>query len=94
MNSSNSSWSETHTTFFDIDQNLYESFETTDLLAAVDLLDEVRGVLGDGPGWEPPELRTNLLNLHQLAIEDWQRRCPDEIDAPFVPAIAVQVVEL
>lgn len=50
-------------------QHLYENFETTDLLAAVDLLDEVRGVLGDGPNWEPPELRINLLNLHQLAMD-------------------------
>lgn len=50
-------------------QNLYENFETTNLLAAVDLLDEARGILGDGPGWEPPEMRTNLLNLHQLAMD-------------------------
>ena len=50
-------------------QNLYENFETTDLLAAVDLLDEVRGILGDRPGWKPPELRTNLLKLHQLAMD-------------------------
>ena len=50
-------------------QHLYENFETTDLLTAVDLIDEVRGVLGDGPNWEPPELRINLLKLHQLAMD-------------------------
>lgn len=50
-------------------QHLYENFETTDLLAAVDLLDTVRGVLGDGPHWEPPELRINLLQLHQKAMD-------------------------
>ena len=50
-------------------QHLYENFETTNLLAAVDALDGVRGVLGDGPNWEPPELRINLLKLHQLAMD-------------------------
>ncbi|WP_299492836.1 transposase [Acaryochloris sp. IP29b_bin.137] len=50
-------------------QHLYENFETTDLLAAVDHLDQVRGVLGDGPNWEPPEMRINLLKLHQLAMD-------------------------
>jgi hypothetical protein len=48
---------------------LYENFETTWLLAAVDQLDQVRGVLADGDHWEPPEIRTHLLKLHQLAME-------------------------
>ena len=48
---------------------LYENFETADLLAAVDRLDEVRGVLADGEHLEPPQLRTDLLRLHRLAME-------------------------
>lgn len=50
-------------------QNLYENFETTWLLEAVDHIDNARGYLGDGENWEPPQIRTDLLKLHQLAMD-------------------------
>ena len=50
-------------------QKLYENFETTWLLSAVDHLDAVRRHLADGDHWEPPEIRTDLLKLHQLAMD-------------------------
>lgn len=50
-------------------QHLYENFETSDLLTAVHLIDAARTSLGDGPNFEPPELRTNLLKLHQMAMD-------------------------
>jgi len=50
-------------------QKLYENFETTWLLSAVDHLDVVRGQLADGDHLEPPEIRTDLLKLHQLAMD-------------------------
>ena len=46
-----------------------DSIETRDILDIVDKVDEVRGVFGDGPNWEPPEVRTRLLLLHQLGME-------------------------
>jgi glutathionyl-hydroquinone reductase len=49
-------------------QHLYENFETTDLLRAVDVVDSLRDDLNDGEECRPPELRTNLLKLHQLAM--------------------------
>lgn len=49
-------------------QHLHENFETTDLLSAVDAVDVLRDDLNDGEGCRPPELRTNLLKLHQLAM--------------------------
>ena len=49
-------------------QHLYENFETTELLSAVDAVDCLRDDLNDGEGCRPPELRTNLLKLHELAI--------------------------
>ena len=49
-------------------QHLYENFETTWLLSAVDKLDEVRSILLDGENLEPPEIRTALLKLHGLAM--------------------------
>ena len=49
-------------------QHLYENFETTALLSAVDAVDSLRDDLNDGEGCRPPELRTNLLKLHELAM--------------------------
>ena len=49
-------------------QHLYENFETTELLSAVDAVDSLRDDLNDGECFRPPELRTNLLKLHELAM--------------------------
>jgi len=50
-------------------QKLNENFETHWLLEAVDLVDNLRGHLGDGEHFQPPEIRSNLLKLHGLAME-------------------------
>ena len=50
-------------------QNLHENFETTWLLDAVKHIDEARRHLGDGENWEPLEIRTDLLKLHQIAMD-------------------------
>ena len=50
-------------------QNLYDNFETTWLLKAVDQIDKVRGHLADGSNCEPPQIRTDLLKLHQLSMD-------------------------
>ena len=44
-----------------------EHFETHSLLRAVDAVDELRDDLNDGEYAAPPQLRTDLLKLHQLA---------------------------
>ena len=49
-------------------QNLYENFDTYLLLDAVDHIDSLRVHLGDGEFYEPPEIRTNMLKLHGLAM--------------------------
>lgn len=43
-------------------------FDTTALLRAVDDVDAMREHL-DGDGYAPPEIRNELLRLHQLAME-------------------------
>jgi hypothetical protein len=43
-------------------------FETISLLGAVDAVDILRGGLSDDEDGHPPELRTDLLKLHQLAM--------------------------
>lgn len=45
-----------------------ENFDTTTLLRAVDAVDELRDDLNDGEDGSPPQLRTDLLKLHQLAM--------------------------
>ena len=45
-----------------------ENFETSALLRAVDAVDDLRNHLNDGEGGSPPQLRTDLLRLHQLAM--------------------------
>ncbi len=45
-----------------------ENFDATALLRAVDAVDELRGELNDGEDGGPPQLRADLLKLHQLAM--------------------------
>jgi hypothetical protein len=45
-----------------------ENFETHSLLRAVDAVDELRDDLNDDDYATPPQLRTDLLRLHQLAM--------------------------
>lgn len=46
-----------------------DEFETHNLLEAVDRLDSIRSILADGPNLEPPQIRTDMLKLHQLAMK-------------------------
>ena len=50
-------------------QTIHENFETTTLLTAVDKIDQVRGHLSDREYCQPPEIRDDLLKLHQLVME-------------------------
>ena len=50
-------------------QKFYEQFETSDLLSAVDHIDILRQELSDRADWRPPEIRQDLLKLHQLAMD-------------------------
>lgn len=43
-------------------------FDTSALLRAVDDVDRMRAHL-DGDGYKPPEIRDDLLRLHQLAMK-------------------------
>ena len=45
-----------------------ENFETARLLRAVDAVDNLRDDLNDTEDGGPPQLRTDLLKLHQLAM--------------------------
>jgi hypothetical protein len=49
-------------------QILYDNYETQWLLEAVDQVDILRDFLNDGANRQPPAIRTELLQLHQLAM--------------------------
>ena len=50
------------------DREKLEPFETMSLLYAIDDLDEIRGELASDSIMEPPEIRNQLMSLHQAAF--------------------------
>lgn len=52
----------------DVMSEPFEEFDTQTLLDAVDDLDSLRALLGDGPAMEPPKLRADLMDLHRMAM--------------------------
>lgn len=62
---------------------LYDSFETTKLLSAVDAVDIVRGELSDDEDGCPPKLRTDLLRLHQLAMAVFNEGSRSQVENLF-----------
>ena len=50
-------------------ENLYENFESRDLLAAIKKVDFLRRELADGYDLRPPEIRQDLFKLHDLAMD-------------------------
>ena len=51
-----------------------KAFNTASLLQAVDAVDELRGHLDDTGGANPPQLRSDLLRLHRLAMAVFSER--------------------
>lgn len=52
----------------EVSENPLFGYDSHDLLEAVDRLDDVRPVISD-EGYNPPEIRTQLLKLHTRAME-------------------------
>ncbi len=51
-----------------LSEELYNEFDSTTLLVAVEHLDKMRHHLADN-GYEPPEVRDDLLKLHRIVME-------------------------
>ena len=49
-------------------ENLYENFESRDLFTAIKKVDFLRRELADGYDLIPPEIRQDLLKLHDIAM--------------------------
>ena len=66
-----------------------ENFDTTTLLRAVDAINEMRSYLVDGENGEPPELRTDLLRLHRLAMAVFNQGARGQVGELFETAVDV-----
>jgi hypothetical protein len=73
-----------------------DSFDTTTLLSAVDAVDTMRGYLNDDEDGRPPELRINMLKLHQLAMGVFNQGARNQVAEMFDLAVDLedQVLEL
>jgi len=80
----------------DEQQHLYDNFETRDLLDAVDSIDVARSYLSDGLNFSPPEIRNDIMKLHEYAMQVINHGQTDNIDAMFELAddIEAQVNEV
>ena len=67
-----------------------ENFDTTALLRAVDAVDVLRGDLNDSADGAPPQLRTDLLKLHQLAMAAFNEGSRSRVAELFDLAVDLQ----
>jgi hypothetical protein len=67
-----------------------KSFETISLLGAVDAVDILRGGLSDDEDGRPPELRTDLLKLHQLAMAVFNEGSRSQVEDLFNFAVDLE----
>ena len=72
-------------------QNLSDNFETTDLLSAIEAVDVLRGYLSDDESCAPPQIRTDILRLHQLAMEVVNQGVQSKIIPLFELAADIEV---
>lgn len=72
------------------DELSQETFETAALLRAVDAVDVLRGDLNDSEDGGPPQLRTDLLTLHQLAMAVFNEGSRSQVADLFEFAVDLQ----
>lgn len=68
-----------------------ENFDTVTLLHAVDAVDELRVELNDGEDGRPPQLRDDLLELHQLAMAVINQGSRSRVSDLFDLAVELEV---
>lgn len=67
-----------------------ENFDTTALLSAVDAVDELRSDLNDNEDGAPPQLRDDLLKLHQLAMAVFNQGSRSQVADLFELAVDLE----
>ena len=69
---------------------LQDGFDTVSLIQAVDELDQMRGHLNDREHHNPPEIRNDILKLHDLAMDVVNHGMKGRAPALFELAIEIQ----
>jgi hypothetical protein len=69
-----------------------ENYDTSALLRAVDTVDELRGYMNDGENGSPPQLRDDLLSLHQLAMSVINEGSRSKVEDLFESAVDLEDV--
>jgi hypothetical protein len=69
---------------------LQDGFDTVSLIQAVDDLDQMRGHLNDRAHHNPPEIRNDILKLHDLAMDVVNHGMKDRAPALFELAIEIE----
>ena len=69
---------------------LQDGFDTVSLIQAVDELDQMRGHLNDRAHHNPPEIRNDILKLHDLAMDVVNHGMKDRAPALFELAIEIE----
>ena len=69
---------------------LQDGFETFSLISAIDELDQMRGHLNDRAHHNPPEIRNDLLKLHDLAMDVVNHGMKGRAPAPCELAIEIE----
>ncbi len=67
-------------------ETLSVNFDSHRLLDAVDQIDALRDVLNDGANRQPPAIRTELLELHALALAVFGQGQRDQVAELFARA--------
>lgn len=67
-----------------------ENFDTTALLRAIDAVDALRSDLDDNEDGGPPQLRTDLLKLHQLAMAVFNQGSRSQVAELFEFAVDLE----
>lgn len=69
---------------------LQDGFDTVSLIQAVDELDQMRGHLNDREHHNPPEIRNDILKLHDLAMDVVNHGMKGRAPALFELAIEIE----
>jgi DNA-binding transcriptional regulator PaaX len=71
-------------------EELYDGFDSFNLLTAVDHLDQIRYRLAEGVNFEPPQVRQDLMKLHQMVMNASNASSQHSYDDILLEADAIE----
>lgn len=68
-------------------EHIYENFDSSEILEAVDAVDKLRGLFADRDICRPPEIREDLMNLHGVVFESITQNGTHEEEANMLEMV-------